>query len=259
MHVWYEANTKAWITQQFEGYVCRLDKRFEAQKRKVLLFVDNCSAHGLINNLKAIEIEFLPPNTTSVLQPIGQGITKNLKVLYRSHLLCHMVLCTDIGQIYSADLLAVQILVDAWKALTTGTIHRCFHPAEFVAGVESGTRTQDSAPELPATMPDMSGDEVVEDLRSSSKPIPAIVSCAELIDEDIVNQILAPLEDDSDSEESVLCSTGPSNGDLAQALAVLSSCFSENMPLAQIQADLVLRKRNTNQHCIERFFRPQVL
>lgn len=38
----YEANTKAWITQQLcEGNVRRLDERFEAQKCKVLLFVDN--------------------------------------------------------------------------------------------------------------------------------------------------------------------------------------------------------------------------
>lgn len=99
--VWYEANTKAWIAQQlFEGYVRRLDKRFEAQKHKVLLFVDNCGALGLINNLKAIEIEFFPPNTTSVLQPMDQGIIKNLKA-YRSRLLRPMVLCIDSGKRYS--------------------------------------------------------------------------------------------------------------------------------------------------------------
>lgn len=82
----------------------------------------------------------------------------------------------------------------------------------------------------------------------------ATVSCAELNDEEIVNQVLAPMEDDCDSKESALCSVGPSNGDLAQALAVLSSYFSEDMTLAQIQADLDLRKRNTVQQGIEQSF-----
>ncbi|KAH7966021.1 hypothetical protein HPB49_013069 [Dermacentor silvarum] len=142
----------------------------------------------------------------------------------------------------------------------------------FVAGVEWDTATQDPAPELPATVPDVSGDELIEDLRSSGVPIPATVnfgnfanvdsatvSCAELTDEEIVNEVLAPVEEDSDSEENATCAAGPTNGDLAQALAVLSSCFSEDVTLSQIQADLVLRKRNTVQQSIEQFFQPQVL
>ncbi|KAH7960011.1 hypothetical protein HPB49_016192 [Dermacentor silvarum] len=166
----------------------------------------------------------------------------------------------------------VHIVADAWKALTAGTIHRCFSHAGFVAGVESDAATQDPAPELPATVPDVSGDELIEDLRSSGVPIPATlnfgnfanvdsatVSCAELTDEEIVNEVLAPVEEDSDSEENATCAVGPTNGDLAQALAVLSSCFSEDVTLGQIQADLVLRKRNTVQQSIEQFFQPQVL
>ncbi|KAH7981258.1 hypothetical protein HPB49_022768 [Dermacentor silvarum] len=142
----------------------------------------------------------------------------------------------------------------------------------FVAGVESDAATQDPAPELPAAVPDVSGDELIEDLRSSGVPIPATVnfgnfanvdsatvSCAELTDEEIVNEVLAPVKKDSDSEENATCATGPTNGDLAQALAVLSSCFSEDVTLGQIQADLVLRKRNTVQQSIEQFFQPQVL
>lgn len=82
----------------------------------------------------------------------------------------------------------------------------------------------------------------------------ATMSHAELNDEVIVNQVLAPLGDDYDSEESVPCAAGPSNGDL------LSLCFSEDMALAQIQADLILRKQNIVE-CIEQFFFfwPQVL
>jgi hypothetical protein len=44
------------------------------QQNKFLLYVDNCSAHPSIDNLKSINLQFLPPNTTSKLQPMDQGI-----------------------------------------------------------------------------------------------------------------------------------------------------------------------------------------
>ena len=56
--------------------------------RNVLLLMDNCSAHGskeTLPILKHVEIEFLPPNTTSKLQPLDAGIIAEMKVLYRRH------------------------------------------------------------------------------------------------------------------------------------------------------------------------------
>ena len=53
------------------------------KKRQILMIVDNCLAHLKVDSLKSIEIQLLPPNCTSVLQPLDQGITGNFKLNYR--------------------------------------------------------------------------------------------------------------------------------------------------------------------------------
>ena len=71
----YEANKKTWMTSSmFEQWIKDLDRSMTRQKRKILLFVDNCLAHPHIQNLKSVTLLFLPPNTTSKIQPMDQGI-----------------------------------------------------------------------------------------------------------------------------------------------------------------------------------------
>lgn len=53
------------------------------KERKVQLLLDNCSAHHINPLLNAVEVLFLPPNTTAMLQPMDQGVIANLKVHYR--------------------------------------------------------------------------------------------------------------------------------------------------------------------------------
>lgn len=80
--VLYEANKKAWITQKlFENYIREVDRQFECQECKVLMLVDKCTAQGHVKDLKAMQLEFLPPNTRSLLQSMDQGIIWFLKQL----------------------------------------------------------------------------------------------------------------------------------------------------------------------------------
>ena len=80
----YVANTKAWMTSDlFENWVRKLDNRMRLKNRKIALIIDNCPAHPVINNLQNVELVFLPPNTTSVTQPMDGGIIKNMKLHYR--------------------------------------------------------------------------------------------------------------------------------------------------------------------------------
>ena len=80
----YIAQKKSWMTGVlFEEWVRKLDSSFRAQSRKVALLIDNCPAHSDIKNLKNINLIFLPPNTTSVLQSMDQGVIRNLKTHYR--------------------------------------------------------------------------------------------------------------------------------------------------------------------------------
>ncbi|XP_035219530.1 tigger transposable element-derived protein 4-like [Stegodyphus dumicola] len=74
----YYANNKAWMTGNiYEKWLRDLDNRFSAEKRKVLLIVDNCTAHMEVTGLQAIRMEYLPP--TAVLQPMDQGIINSFQ------------------------------------------------------------------------------------------------------------------------------------------------------------------------------------
>ena len=71
----YRAQKKSWMNSEFfEEWVREQDEKFENEVRKVALIIDNCPAHPVIENLKSITLYFLPPNTTSALQPMDQGV-----------------------------------------------------------------------------------------------------------------------------------------------------------------------------------------
>ena len=66
----------------FEEWMIKLNNDFKKENRKVLMLLDNCSSHVDLE-LSNIEIFFFPPNTTSIIQPLDQGIIKLLKDNYR--------------------------------------------------------------------------------------------------------------------------------------------------------------------------------
>ena len=53
--------------------------------RKVILLLDNASVHKIApgNEPANITVRFLPPNTTSVLQPADAGVIHSFKAQYR--------------------------------------------------------------------------------------------------------------------------------------------------------------------------------
>ena len=58
--------------------------------------MDNCPGHGKAEELlhwvpSWLTIEFLPPNTTSMIQPMDGGIIQKFKKRYRRHLLRRML------------------------------------------------------------------------------------------------------------------------------------------------------------------------
>ena len=88
----YKPQKKSWMNSKiFEEWVRKLDRKFRADDQKIALIIRNCPAHPSISNLTNVQIVFLPPNTTSILQSMDQGVIRSLKVHYRGRvvrLLC---------------------------------------------------------------------------------------------------------------------------------------------------------------------------
>ena len=88
----YRANKRAWMTSViFTEWLRIVDRQMVSQKRSILMFVDNCAAHPPIDKLRAVKLAFLPPNTTSKLQPMDQGIIYNVKIKYRQSLIKYLL------------------------------------------------------------------------------------------------------------------------------------------------------------------------
>ena len=71
----------------FDKWVKELDTEFKKENCKIVLIVDNCPAHPIVDGLKTIKLVFLPQNTTSKTQPMDQGVIRFLKVKYRRKIL----------------------------------------------------------------------------------------------------------------------------------------------------------------------------
>ncbi|KFD63849.1 hypothetical protein M514_23997 [Trichuris suis] len=56
------------------------------KKQSILLTVDNCPGHPQLNRLTNVTLKFVPPNGTSKIQPVDQGIIKTFKMHYRAQL-----------------------------------------------------------------------------------------------------------------------------------------------------------------------------
>ena len=135
----YDASKKAWMTANlFETWIRSLDRQFCRQKRQVILFLDNCTAHPPIDGLTNIRLAFLPPNTTAKLQPLDQGIIRSLKALYRKKLLAKLISSLDKGEEFSVNVLdALHFLRAAWDDVTSTTVTNCFRKAGFMCSQES--------------------------------------------------------------------------------------------------------------------------
>jgi hypothetical protein len=73
---YYESSSKAWITTAiFLKYLLILNIIFKSEDRSVAIILDNCSPHNVDSSLLSnIKLFFLPPNTTSIGQPMDAGV-----------------------------------------------------------------------------------------------------------------------------------------------------------------------------------------
>ncbi|XP_020717869.1 tigger transposable element-derived protein 1-like [Ceratitis capitata] len=83
------ANKKAWVTGNIfqewfaKCFVPEVKSYLKKKKQpfKALLIIDNAPGDPLIEH-PDVNIIFLPPNTTSIIQPMDQGIIATFKMYY---------------------------------------------------------------------------------------------------------------------------------------------------------------------------------
>ncbi|XP_071497487.1 tigger transposable element-derived protein 4-like [Diadema antillarum] len=155
----YEANKRAWMTGAlFETWLRKLDRSMEG--RKIAMIVDNCPAHPKVE-LENIEVVFLPPNTTSITQPMDGGIIKNMKLHYRHILAFRRLKAAEEEAQFKWDLLdAVSAVKLAWDKVSSQTISNVYAKVGFVTPRPHGDAPdQAEVPDDELNVTEMPGDE----------------------------------------------------------------------------------------------------
>jgi len=119
----------------FTKWLRDFDDLMGKENRKVLLFLDNAPVHPPDVELKNITMKFFPPNTTSKIQPLDQGLIKVFKTFYRKQLVQHLIanasLAHSVEEIVVSALDAIWWIDIAWKSISETTIQNVFKAAGF--------------------------------------------------------------------------------------------------------------------------------
>ena len=168
--VMWRSNSKAWLTRLFfTEWVCEAlatgaEKYLEENglPKRCLLLMDNAPAHPpdladeLTGKYDFIEIKFLPPNTTPLIQPMDQQVISNFKKLYTKSLFRRCFEVTNDTELTLRDFWknhfnivhCINIVDKAWAEVSYSTMNSAWRKLlpEFVterdfAGFDPGEGT----------------------------------------------------------------------------------------------------------------------
>lgn len=199
----YVNSSNAWMTSDlFSKWLIKLDKRFIKEKRQVVLFIDNCTAHNTIPVMENVKVVFFPANMTSVVQPMDQGIIKNLKHFYRN-LLVENILSGDGNALkIKLDILqASRMCKKAWDKVKPETIKNGFKKAGFVNTEDEIVEATEAEAIPTAVWQDVAADPNIsyEDFLNVDEDVAV---CGEITDAEIIAEVLDSEKQDDDGEGS---------------------------------------------------------
>ena len=85
----YTNSTKGWMTSTIlKRVISEINRKMKEQNRNIILLIDNAGCHSPIqfDSFSNVTVKFLPPNMTSVIQPLDAGIINAVKARYRKKL-----------------------------------------------------------------------------------------------------------------------------------------------------------------------------
>ena len=122
-----------------DSVLSSLNRKVSSQRRSILLLLDNAGCHprdlkGKYSNIKLL---FLPPNTSSELQPLDLGIIQNIfyKSLFLRYVLARIEDCETVRDVVKSVniLMAIRWVSEAWKRVKPNTIKKSFRRAGILA------------------------------------------------------------------------------------------------------------------------------
>jgi hypothetical protein len=189
---------------------------------KILLLLDNCPAHPPPKELetKNVFVKHLPPNCTSVLQPMDMGVLRALKCHYKRYFvreLLHFVNSDDsvasfIKQYTIKD--AIWNIALSWEKISHDTLKNAWHnlwPATLFLDDDDDSefegfpsKKDDDVRELMDYVKSVSSGKINLDeddlfeLVNIDNDAPII---NKLTDDEILNSVISPTQENSESEE----------------------------------------------------------
>ena len=284
----YRSQQKSWMSSEiFEEWVKEIDRSFGKRKRKIALIVDNCPAHPHVEKLEWVELIFLPPNTTSMTQPMDQGVIRLLKAKYRKLAVQKHLEQLDKGNglLKFSILTAMTMLNKAWNAIPDQTFENCFKKSGISDGsVEKALNDSDDPfQSLDVEVEENTISAIQSDLQKLSEKfnVNVDITADELVDldsdvtvsgvlsdTDIINDVTGCVEiedDEADNEdvpEEDIRLSKPSYAEVVKAISIVESysvftTFGGDLRKALCDVTRIVERAhiaNTKQSNIDQFF-----
>ena len=145
---YYHNSTALMTADVFTSWVMCENTRIGAQGRKILILLDNAASHQVqgmekttIGGFEAfvlsnITLLFFPPNVTSVVQPMDQGVIVALKVHYKRKLVAWTLeQCSasqDLGATHANLVQCMVWVVAAWNEVNPETIRNAWRVSNIL-------------------------------------------------------------------------------------------------------------------------------
>ena len=169
----YRSSRNAWMTSQiWTNWLQNWDLQLCKENQKILLLVDNCSAHAGVP-LKQIQMTFVPPNTRSLNQPCDMRAIRVLKACARHKIRCRIIekindsvegdskTANDIANEISV-LDAMHILATSWAKVTAKCIQSCWGKAKFKIQVQDRAVEDAEDVDMPPPPADMTENDFLQ-------------------------------------------------------------------------------------------------
>ena len=150
---------KEWFHKNFVPYV-KEKLSSGGLNPKAVLRIHNCSAHPdpeeLVSADGNIVAKFLPPNVTSLIQPMDQGVLESMKHRYRKKLLHRLIIADEMGTsiidfLKTVDMkMVIELVAEAWDEISSSTLRRSWEKIiplfsnSFDSGKHCSTDTDES-------------------------------------------------------------------------------------------------------------------